>query len=542
MEPWLVGVVVGIVVVVVGGLGMAFAARRRRAVRTRELVTVWGSGPPAGRRHGGWKVLMEVRGQETADGAYRLDRQTWSDLDLDAVFSRMGHCVSKPGSQVLYVMLHEPLLDEQRLRQRWAVIDELRRDAGLRTEVGLALWPLGSGGSEALAELLWRPLPDRGPEGRAAPLLALAAVAVTGGVVLGQLPAVMLLGVFVLNTVLHFLNRRRTEGLPVDRLAVLAGVIARLADLEVDRLGSAGLAVKENAVLARRIQRRLGPLLVDDGLGLVQYLKIFFLVEVMAYGAVVRLLESFRQRFQSLLLAVGEVDALRAMASYFDGCPVHCEPEHRAPRAAWEVRGLVHPLLEDPVPYDFAMGRGKVLVTGSNMSGKTTFLKALGVNAVLAQVCHRALAASYALPLLRAVTSIGRADNLVEGKSYYMAEVESVERIVRAADQSEPHLMLLDEIFRGTNTVERIAAGFGVLSYLARGRHLVFVATHDGELVELLEERYDACHFSETVGEDGLCFDYTIRPGPSTRSNALALLELAGFPSEVTRRAAEHLR
>jgi len=272
-------------------------------------------------------------------------------------------------------------------------------------------------------------------------------------------------------------------------------------------------------------------------MGLIQYLKILFLVDVLSYRAVRRLLGLHRELLQDLFLAVGEVDALRAMASFLGACPVSCVPDFGGPRSGRKVRGLIHPLLDSPVPHDLTMDRGALLVTGSNMSGKTTFLKTLGVNAVLAQVCHHALATACALPLLRVVTSIGRADNLIEGRSYYLAEVESVHRIVSAAESREPHLFLLDEIFRGTNTAERIAGGYGVLRHLANGRHLVLVATHDGELVDLLEGVYEVCHFTEEVGAEGLAFDYTLRPGPSTRSNAIALLEFAGFPEGLVRNA-----
>jgi len=537
MEPWLAGMVVGILAAAAAGALIRLSAQRRRTGRARWLESAWGTGSVAGVAPPALGSFLEVDPGKPSTEMYRLDGQTWSDLDMDAVFAGMDHCVSRPGSQVLYAMLHEPLLDEKRLDERWEVMEAFRLDRNLRLETGLALWPLQELGSERLIGLLWRPLHGVGGVERAAPVLAVTAAVVTVCVLLGVLPVALLLGVFALNTALHFLHKRRTEGQPVGGLAVLAAVVEDLARLDTTRFGSTGARLQESVRLARRIHRRLWPLLVDDGMGLVQYLKILFLVDVLSYGSVIRFLEGFREQLQDMFRAVGQIDALRAMASYLDSRPISCQPEHHVPRSRWAVHGLVHPLLDDPVPCDFVVGGGAILITGSNMSGKTTFLKSLGVNAVLAQVCHRALAKTYSLPLLRVITSIGRSDNLIEGRSYYMAEVESIARIVRATESAEPHLMLLDEIFRGTNTAERIAAGCGVLSYLANGRHLVFVATHDGELVDLLRGVYEAYHFSETVGTEGLSFDYTIRPGPSTRSNAIALLEMAGFPPEVLRQA-----
>jgi len=537
VDPWMVGVVVAVGVTLGGWVLSVAAARRRRRVRSAALEAAWGSGSVAPTPVQEARRLFELMEGGPPPGAYRLDRQTWSDLDMDEVFGEMDHTVSCPGSQVLYAMLREPLLEERRLEERRAVIEGFQEDPELRTGVGLALWPLGHRGATRLAGLLWGPLPElRSLEG-SAPLLALTAVGITAGCLLGVLPVPLLLGVFAVNTVVHFLHKRRTDHQPLGELARLASVVVALSGPDLRRLGPAGARIRDGAQVAGVVRRRLAPLLVDDGLGLTQYLKIFFLVDVLSYRAVHGVLTRHNELLRGLFLAAGEVDALRAMASYLGGRRVSCAPDHGAPRPGWSVRGMVHPLLETPVPNDFTMGAGAVLITGSNMSGKTTFLKTLGVNAVLAQVCHRALAAGYALPFLRVITSIGRADNLIEGRSYYLAEVESVHRIVSAAESREPHLLLLDEIFRGTNTAERIAGGYGVLRHLANGRHLVFVATHDGELVDLLDGVYEVCHFTEEVGAEGLSFDYTLRPGPSTRSNAIALLEFAGFPAGIVRDA-----
>jgi DNA mismatch repair ATPase MutS len=139
---------------------------------------------------------------------------------------------------------------------------------------------------------------------------------------------------------------------------------------------------------------------------------------------------------------------------------------------------------------------------------------------------------------------IGRSDDLLSGKSYYIAEVEALLELVQASDNPAPHLFLLDELFRGTNSVERIAAGQAVLLELVSGPsranpHVVIAATHDGELVDLLPDSYSAFHFGDTVGPDGLIFDHQLRSGPATTRNAIALLRMHGASSELIRRALE---
>ena len=182
-----------------------------------------------------------------------------------------------------------------------------------------------------------------------------------------------------------------------------------------------------------------------------------------------------------------------------------------------------------------------VLVTGSNMSGKSTFLRTVGINVVLAQTLNTCLARAYEAPVYCVRSCIGRSDDLIAGKSYYLVEVESVLALVKASGELSPHLFIFDELFRGTNAVERIAAAEAVLVALIEGGkpHVVLAATHDGELVDLLRDSYTVCHFGDAVGPDGLMFDYRLTPGPATSRNAIALLELSGAPEAVVKRALE---
>lgn len=114
--------------------------------------------------------------------------------------------------------------------------------------------------------------------------------------------------------------------------------------------------------------------------------------------------------------------------------------------------------------------------------------------------------------------------------------------LVRASADPDPHQFLLDEVFRGTNAVERMSAGQAVLRELIQGEagsapHVTVAATHDGELVELLRETFAAYHFADAVGPDGLVFNHRLQPGPATTRNAIALLRLHGAPERLLTRA-----
>ena len=179
------------------------------------------------------------------------------------------------------------------------------------------------------------------------------------------------------------------------------------------------------------------------------------------------------------------------------------------------------------------------------MSGKTTFLRTLGVNAVLAQTIHTCVADVYDAPPFVVRTCIGRSDDPGSGKSYYTAEVDLVLGLVQAARSAVPHLILFDELIRGTNTVERLAAGEAVLHALlmpladgSRAPHIVVAASHDLELVDLLKEAYRAAHFSDALDQQGLSFDYRLRDGVSRTRNAIAMLGARGASHDLVARAA----
>ncbi|MDP2322316.1 MAG: hypothetical protein Q8O42_23615, partial [Acidobacteriota bacterium] len=151
------------------------------------------------------------------------------------------------------------------------------------------------------------------------------------------------------------------------------------------------------------------------------------------------------------------------------------------------------------------------------------------------------IASRYEAPLFAVRSCISRADDLLGGKSYYMVEVEAVIDLLGASNRLDNHLFLLDELFRGTNAVERVAAAHAVLEELigsppAGKAHCVVAATHDGELGGMLHS-YDSFHFTDTLGPNGLEFDYKLRRGVAKSRTAIALLKLHGAPTAMIDKA-----
>jgi len=245
------------------------------------------------------------------------------------------------------------------------------------------------------------------------------------------------------------------------------------------------------------------------------------------------------------LAALGRFEALAALAGLKFEQPGWCFPVVDAAADRFAAQALGHPLIPDGqrVSNDVELGPAGtfLLVTGSNMSGKSTLLRSIGVNAVLAQAGGPVAAAALRLPPVTLATSILVEDSLAEGVSFFMAELRRIQKIVAAADRSHaegrPLLYLLDEVLRGTNSYERQVAVRRVVLHLLRRGAIGAVSTHDLQLAEV-EDLKAVCvpvHFRETLhpgGDPPMTFDYAMRPGVATTVNALKLMELVGLPAE----------
>ena len=197
-----------------------------------------------------------------------------------------------------------------------------------------------------------------------------------------------------------------------------------------------------------------------------------------------------------------------------------------------ETEEMCHPLLENCVANTIRIEGRSILFTGSNMSGKTTFIRTLGVNMLAAQTLHTAFARRMQMKapvMIHAALMLS--DSLSDGKSFYLKEVESIRDMLSCSRSEHINLFLLDEIFKGTNTTERIAAAKAVLSYLNTSNNIVIVSTHDAELGTFLKNEYDLYHFCETIANDILSFDYKLKAGNLYQRNAIRILEINDYPA-----------
>lgn len=212
--------------------------------------------------------------------------------------------------------------------------------------------------------------------------------------------------------------------------------------------------------------------------------------------------------------------------------PVFLEGE--APRLT--ATALRNPLLpeESAVANDASLTAGTTIITGSNMSGKTTWLRTLGMNAVLAWAGAPVCAAAFSLSPLALYTSIRVDDSLAEGMSTFYAELLRIKEMVAAERTGRPLLLLIDEIFKGTNSADRITGARAALAHLTNAHSITLVSTHDFELcdLEVPGGRVRNAHFEEQYQDGKIAFDYRLRAGRCQTTNAVYLLRLVGILDE----------
>ncbi|AHJ96334.1 MutS-related protein [Hymenobacter swuensis] len=462
---------------------------------------------------------------------HRLPDQTWADLNGDLLFELLDTTVSRIGQQCLYHRLRSPLADEAALREFDAAATLLAQQPGARGQALLALGQLTAHEAYYQVDLIsGEPLPTV-PGARFAPLLALGLVATLLGGFWLPLLWVGTLSLALTNAVFHFWQRQWIEH-----------CVRPL--LQLGRLHRAGRELQQADLPFRPLQQLAAPLVqlgafvrqvaffqVADS-WLLELLKMLLLLDVLLYARCRVAVQQHAPAIRTVFEAVGYVDCALAVAS-FRQRHATCVPHFGPTAEGIRLQAGYHPLVLGCVPNDLTLAGSGVLLTGSNMSGKTTFMRTLGVSSLLAQTIATCPATAYHAPFCRVLTSLSLADSLPTGKSYYLVEAETMRQLLLACDAApNSYLLLLDELFKGTNTQERIAANKAVLEYL-QPRSWVMAATHDGELGALLQSCFAEYHFCETVTAEDWYFDYRLKAGPLTTRNAIRLLARLHYPAQV---------
>lgn len=472
---------------------------------------------------------------------HRLTNQTIEDIDFYGLFAFIDRTTSKVGQQFLYKKLLEPTSNTT--DQSKGLISLFSTDKQLREEVQLELIKLNNNGAYYISSLLKDKLLEKPKWFN---LLILDITIVAGLMALSFKFPVLVIALIVpvtLNMFLHYWNKNNTfqflKSFPqLNNLINVSKVLVKKGDQFYDK------SIEDGVLNLKSFQQKIALINFDNGTGiqselsqlgtyLTELIKAIFLIEVFTLFRLTKELENKKASIQLLFDYVGGIDSSISVASLRAGNIKTCIPTFVSYSKEFHAKGIFHPLIEDCVKNDLLINGKSILITGSNMSGKSTFLRTLAINSLLAQTIYTCFADEFTSPILKQFSSIRIDDNLFDGKSYYFQEVNIMGSLLEQVESPHQNLFILDEVFKGTNTIERIASAKAILSYLNRKENIVVVSTHDIELADMLDNEYDLYHFTETVENNELHFDHRIKAGQLRTRNAIKILELSNYPVDV---------
>lgn len=480
------------------------------------------------------------------DDEYTLDDQTWHDLNMDEVFRKIDRSYSSIGEAVLYYILRNPLVSKEQLDKRDKLIKIIDHNDDLRAKLKIIFFDLGYDKKNNFIKMInEKKVPNKRKYitysilGKFVPIsFLLLTIFLKEPIFLAALALNMWINLFIADK-----ERKNvaTAGLIyLNKILRAAEKVVKVNNEDFTNKEEIKKAVKELQGLSGRL--KVINIFTMYG-GIFEVFSVpFLLVETAFYGTIEDL-ESKKERILDLYEYLGEIEAYISVSGFKEAMKDKiCKPIFKN-ETYINIENGIHPLLDEPVANTIHLDKKGVVLTGSNMSGKSTFLRMVGTNIVLSQCFNIALASKYEGSFFNIVTSISPKDDINSGKSYYMAEVEGILRIIKALKNPIPVFCIIDEIFRGTNPVERVASSAAILEYINKHNAITFVATHDRELTDMLKDKYEFRYFSENVDKkNGMTFDYKIKNGISKTRNAIKVLEYVGYPKEITEFSKEYAK
>lgn len=490
--------------------------------------------------------------QKTRANPLEIDDITWNDFDLDEIFHRMNHTHSTMGELYLYSMLKNPESNLFILEERDKVIKYFTNNEEPRVRKEYQLSDIGKYNRISIYQ--YREDIKKFPGVNIVPHIIMGGLQVAAFLFCLfhlNLGILIFLCVLLVNLTHYYHSKKKMEPyLPVIlQLGSMLHTISKMDDLTQSiELKSYAQTLRKASNLSkiyRRYYRMMGSLTMGvvseiDALYhsfIVTYLHLDMILFPFLNQLIKKNMDLIIQTYETVgfLDSMISIGAFRHKMAEIEGrvlsTPVFTH------EVVYEGEDIYHPLISVDAVTNTIHTQQSVLITGSNATGKSTFLRTIGINAILAQSIYTVFGKSYKAPFFHILSSMNLRDNVQNRDSYYMAEVKALKRIIDAIHEDKPILCCIDEVLRGTNTTERIAAASKILEKLSESHVLCFVASHDLELTYILEDHYDNYHFQEEVGERGITCDYILYKGRSYSRNAIQILKFMGFSKDIIEEA-----
>lgn len=473
--------------------------------------------------------------QKNNPDSFFIDEITWNDLNMDEIYKRINQGLSTSGEQYLYYMLRDPAVDEAEYDRRKTLIEFMENNSAFRLKLQTIFFKLGRSRRADICNA-FSPKQNAHFMLPVYLVLSIAFIAAIVCMLLKIIPLGYMFILLIINPLVHSLMKGKIEWdlATINYSVSMVYTAKKIQDLKNPPLDAVLKPMYESLNNLRGILRT-GGLSTSSADNIVEMINSFLLLDLITYEYLKNKLARCHDDIFMVHKFLGMVDSAIAVASYRQSVEVYTIPYidfSDEGSSFFEVFDLRHPLIDNPVSNSIDMEK-PILLTGSNASGKSTFLKAAAINAILAQSICTALCSSYASNPFYIFSSMAISDNLSAGDSYYIAEIKSLKRIMDFSAANKRIFCVVDEVLRGTNTIERIAASSEILSALSDANVLCIAATHDLELCGLLSGNYAMYHFEEQIQDNEIYFDYILKDGPATSRNAIKLLRIMGLSEDI---------
>lgn len=476
-----------------------------------------------------------------------IDDITWSDLSMDDIYKKINNTQSSAGREVLYDILRNPLCSLKELKKRDSIIEYFMNNFEERLKLQLILSNLGNNYDANTTLCLF--LDEDNSKNRlkfyrtlrAIPFISLLLIVINKSFLFITMLSI------ALNIFISFNNKnRKIDVSGFTYIIKTINVAFKIKDMKINVLDNNLKNIAEDLEKVKKIKKKSiskNPNSVLSDLNFFsEYANMITLSELITYEKVKETIIKNKEYLKSIYEYVGGVDALISISSFRTSLDYYSKPQFLASTKKEDniinFEELYHPLINNPVSNSLDINKG-VLITGSNASGKSTFIKSVAINQILCQSIYTSCSKKYEGTFFNIYTSMALKDDVLNEESYYMVEIKSLKRIIDKCNENMPCLCFVDEILRGTNTVERIASSSEVLSHLNKSNAICIAATHDIELTYLLEKEYDNYHFEEEITDDDIVFDYKLNKGRAKSRNAIKLLSLIGYEQNIVEKAHE---
>jgi hypothetical protein len=477
-----------------------------------------------------------------------LSGRTMNDLNFEELFEYLDHTTSKVGQQYFYAKLCENNLSAYS-KEHEKITEKFSADADFVLQTEKQLKKLEKRDAYNIISLFTKKLPGISTF-YSSVINILRFIPFTCAVLLFAFHLnfcfYLLVLSIIVNFVIHYMNKSVLIPFQyaIPQLLVLMKCSAKLAvnsnfdSLSNDILKHVDTLMPISKASALFKVENLLSTDISEVIWLIaELLKIITLTEPYLFYKTLKLIKGKQSEIEKLYCFAGEIDSLLAISKIRNAAPWYCVPSNGTLTEKFSFTDMIHPLVPSCVANSLSVLDKSILLTGSNMSGKSTFIRTVGVNILLSQTINTCFARYFHLQQACILDSmITISDDLMNSKSLFFEEVLTMKQMLDSSENGH-HIYLLDEIFKGTNTLERIGAAKAVLSHLKKNGNIVFVSTHDIELAELLDSDYELYHFCEHIQKGEVKFDYLLKPGKLTSFNAIKILKMSGYADEIIEEA-----